>query len=583
MPKPAAAPEQKQTAPSFAKGLFTGTIDESLIHPFPALEAEEQESLDLVLETFHRFAADKLDGARFDHEMEIPREIIHQLGELGVLGFTVPEAYGGYGFSTGAYCRLMEAVCRYCASTATVVGGHQSIGIKGILLYGTEEQKKEFLPRMASGEWIGAYALTEPGSGSDAAAMASRAVYDKQDDVWVLNGRKQWITNGGFSEVFTVFARTDVPGETKPTKTVSCFLVKRELAGVSTTPPMHKMGIRGSNTVDVVFDNVRVPAAHLLGEPGAGFKMAMEILNTGRLSLAAGCIGSAKEMIDLSVKHALERKAFGTTISQFEMIRRKFAEMMAETYAAESMVYLTTGLCDRGGMDFSVESAMSKIFASEVLWRVANHAVQINGGNGYMSEYPFERFLRDARINLIFEGTNEILRHYVALAGMQKPGEALREVGKAMKEPIGNIGVITGEAARRLKRAVATPRLQRVHAALADEAELAAQWTQRLAITVESAILEHRRDIVQREYVQERIADAAMDLYAMLATLSRTTARLEKAGEEKASREVKLARLFCRQAWRRVRRNLVQVESNDDALLDQVSDIAYGGPGYALG
>jgi acyl-CoA dehydrogenase family protein 9 len=247
------------------------------------------------------------------------------------------------------------------------------------------------------------------------------------------------------------------------------------------------------------------------------------------------------------------------------------------------MVYLTTGLCDRGGMDFSLESAMSKIFASEVLWRVVNHAVQINGGNGYMSEYPFERFLRDARINLIFEGTNEILRHYVALAGLQKPSEALREVGKAIKEPIGNIGLLTGEAARRLKRVMATPKMERMHAALAAESELAAQWTQRLGVAAEGALQEHRRDIVQREYVQERIADAAMDLYAMLATLSRTTARLQAVCEEKASREVKLTRLFCRQAWRRVRRNLVQVESNDDALLDEVSDVAYADQGYALG
>ena len=573
----------KTAPPSFARGLFMGHVDESLIFPFPHLGAEEKESLDLVLESFTRFAKDRLDGARFDREMEMPLQIIRDLGELGVLGITVPETYGGFGFSTGAYCRIMEVVCRYCAATATLVGGHQSIGIKGIILFGTEEQKKEFLPRMASGEWVGAYALTEPGSGSDAAAMQTKAVYDKAADVWRISGRKQWITNGGYAQVFTVFARTEGVGDGKPTKSISCFLVPRDLPGVSTTPPMHKMGIRGSNTVDVVFDNVPVPARNLLGKPGSGFKMAMEILNTGRLSLAAGCVGAAKEMIDRSVAHAVERRAFGHTISEFEMIRGKFAGMMADTYAAEAMVYLTTGLCDRGGMDFSLESAMCKVFASEALWRTVNHAVQINGGNGYMSEYPFERYLRDARINLIFEGTNEILRHYVALAGMQQPGETLKEVGRALKEPVGHIGLLTDFAAQRIKRAVHTPKLDQVHPALEAEAERVSQWTQNLASFVESALRSHGRDIVEREYIQERVADSAIDLYAMLALLSRTTARIEAAGVDASEREIRLTQLFIRQAWRRVRRNLAQIDSNDDELTTAVAASACADGGYRLG
>ncbi|MFQ5719822.1 MAG: acyl-CoA dehydrogenase family protein [Acidobacteriota bacterium] len=582
----ATAPPVNQKAtekPSFAKGLFLGAIDESLVFPYPTGVAEERESLEMILAEFSRFAADRLDGARYDREMEIPQETIRELADLGILGFTVPEEYGGIGFSTGAYCRLMEQVCRHCAATATVVGGHQSIGIKGILLFGNEEQKKEFLPRLASGEWIGAYALTEPGSGSDAAAMTTRAVHDAGDDVWVLNGRKQWITNGGFAEVFTVFARTEIPGETRPTRTVSCFLVKRDLGGVSTTPPMHKLGIRGSNTVDVVFDNVRVPAAHLLGRLGGGFKMAMEILNTGRLSLAAGCVGACKEMIDLSVAHAKERKAFGQTIAEFEMIRRKFAAMMSETYAAESVVYLTTGLCDRPGLDFSLESAMSKVFASEVLWRVVNHAVQINGGNGYMSEYPFERFLRDARINLIFEGTNEILRMYTALAGLQRPGEALKEVGRALREPLGNIGTLTEFATHKIKQAVAPQKIEGAHPVLKEEADLISEWTARFAAGVERALRDHGKKIMEREYVQERIANAGIDLYAMIATVSRTTSKLTDGGEEAAAREVKLTRLFCRQAWRRMRRHLTQIEKNDDALTTEISDVAYADDGYKVG
>ncbi|MFQ5669348.1 MAG: acyl-CoA dehydrogenase family protein [Acidobacteriota bacterium] len=558
MTRSAPAPEKPQAVkPSFASGLFRGSISEALIFPFPRLEPDEEESLGLVLESFTRFARDKLDGARFDREMAIPMEIIHELGKLGVLGFTLPEEYGGAGFSTGAYCRLMEAVCRYCAATATVVGGHQSIGIKGILMYGTEEQKREFLPRMASGEWIGAYALTEPGSGSDAAAMSTRAVHKAGDDVWVLNGRKQWITNGGFSEVFTVFARTEIPGETRPARTISCFLVRRNLEGVSTTPPMHKMGIRGSNTVDVVLDNVHVPGNCLLGRPGAGFKMAMEILNTGRLSLAAGCIGSSKQMIDLSVAHALERRAFGRPISEFEMIRQKFAAMMSETYAAESMVYLTTGLCDRGDLDFSLESSICKIFASETLWRVVNHATQIAGGNGYMSEYPYERFLRDARINLIFEGTNEILRHHVSLAG--------------------------AGAARSLERSGRPQDLEKVYPALREEARDAVIWTERFAAGVQKALAAHGSALAEREYVQKRLADTAIDLYGILAVLSRTTRLLDAGAGEGGERETDLTRLFCRQAGKRIQENLARVDRNDDELLDRVSDSLYRERGYRLG
>jgi acyl-CoA dehydrogenase family protein 9 len=553
MSSAAESPAQKKSVPSFAHGLFAGRIDEDLIFPFPQLDSEEAEALEMVLGEFHRFAADKLDGDAFDKQMAIPPEIITQLSELGVLGFTVPEEYGGSGFSTGAYCRLMQAVCRYCASTATVVGGHQSIGIKGIVMFGTEEQKQEFLPRMATGEWIGAYALTEPGSGSDAAAMTTKAVYDPADDVWVINGSKQWITNGGYGKVFTVFARTETEPTDKPTQAISCFLVKRELEGVSTTPPMHKMGIRGSNTVDVVLDNVRVPARHLLGERGAGFKMAMEILNTGRLSLASGCIGSAREMIDASVKHALERKAFGQTISQLEMIRHKFAEMMAETYAAESMVYLTTGLCDRGGLDFSIESAMTKTFATEVLWRVVNHAVQINGGNGYMSEYPFERFLRDARINTIFEGTNEIMRLYICMAGIRS---ATGGGGEAV--------------------------MSRVHPRLADLARQAARMTGEFTAAAAAVQKKYGRELPQRGYVQVRVADAAIDLYALLSVLSRATANLERDGEEGAARDITLANLFARQAGHRFDLNMELLRGAEDDLLTAASEVAYQDRGYHL-
>ncbi|MFQ5700375.1 MAG: acyl-CoA dehydrogenase family protein, partial [Acidobacteriota bacterium] len=419
------------------------------------------------------------------------------------------------------------------------------------------------LPRCASGETIAAFCLTEPSSGSDAANISSRARFDEASGSWILNGTKQWITNGGIADLFTVFVQTET---TKKERAMTAFLLRRGTPGLSAGKPEKKMGLRGSSTTDVIMENVRVDPRDMLGERGAGFKIAMEILNQGRLSLAAACAGPSRALIASSAEFAKNRRAFDQSVADFEMIKGKFAEMVLDTYALESVVAVTTHLAERG-WDFSLESALCKILASEAMWRTVNHAVQINGGAGYMREYPFERALRDARINPIFEGTNEILRLFVALAGMQGPGRTLKEVGRALAAPLAGLGVLKEYAAHKIRRVIGAEKLTFAPPELHEPAGRVEQFVAQFASTVEAALKRHGREILKREYIQERIADAAVDLYAMICCLSR-------AATAGAADHHLAASAFCERAWRRLRRNLRQVETNSDAATTAVADLA---------
>ncbi len=569
-PAAAAAPA------SFMKSLFSGRLEAGMVFPYPRQDAEDRETLNLVLESFRAWARERLDGAAIDKAAVFPEAQVRELKELGLLGLTIPEEYGGGGLSITSYCRLMEEICHFCAATCTIVGAHLGIGSKGILLHGSETQKRRWLPAVAKGDLLCAYALTEPDSGSDAASLKTRAVWDEARQVYVLTGGKRFITNGGKAGLFTVFARMQVGGEDR----ISAFVVTRDLPGVSTGKEEDKLGLKGSSTTDLYLENVPVPKDNLLGEPGRGFKYAMEILNDGRVSLAAGAVGGAKEMIDRSVEYAKQRRQFERPIAEFEMIRDKVAEMMTGTYAAESMVYLTTGLAERGDVDYSIESALCKIFSSENAWRVVNHAVQIAGGNGFIKEYPYERYLRDCRINMIFEGTNEILRAFVTLAGIQKLGEELKKVGRALSDPISQIGVLSDFALKKIRQAITDEQFPDIHPLLQKTAVRAAHYAEALSTTAEAALREHGKVILEREFIQERLSESAGDLYALIACLSRANTRIREDGTDKAKRDILLTRTFGNAAWRRIRRRLHQVTHNQDRNLVRVSDVAYDQNGF---
>jgi acyl-CoA dehydrogenase family protein 9 len=566
---------------SFMKSLFFGLLRPELVHPFPRQTEEERETTRMILESYREFAEAHLDGGRFDREHAVPKEIREQLAELGILGLTIPEEHGGAGLGYTTYCRVMEETNRHCASTAVILGGHQSIGIKALLLHGNETQKREWLPKLATGEWMAAYALSEPQAGSDPASLQTRA--DEQPDgSYLLTGQKIWCTNGGFAEFVTVFAKTDDgAGGLK----VTCFVVTpAEMAhGFRRGAEEKKLGLRGSSTTQLFFDQCRVPASSILGEKGKGLKVAFEVLNYGRTSLAAGCAGASKRVLEEAARHARERVQFGRPIADFELVQEKLAEMASDIYSVETIAYLTTAMADRGEDDFSLEAAACKVFATEAHWRVANHGVQIAGGIAYVEEYPYERFLRDARINMIFEGTNEILHHFIAMNGLKAPGQALAELGRATQD-FGPGTLFDYAHAHFPSTAGDGSRFPGVSEELAEEVHEAEQAVRILGDETAAALVAHGRAIADRELVQERLAQAAMNLYVAFACLSRCDAGLRSGGLDARSDETAVARRAIRDALARTRRSLAAMGSNDDDLTRRVAKIATAqGDGWAFG
>lgn len=363
---------------------------------------DEQKMLRQMVREFTN-AEIKPIARRIDEEERIPVELINKLKELGILGAAFPAEYGGGGFGEVGYCLMQEEIGRGCLSTATFIGAHQSIGTNAIYLGGSEFLKKKYVPPMAEGKLIGAFALTETLAGSDSFNLRTKARRDGEN--WILNGEKIWITNGSLADVISVFARTE--------KGITGFVVETKWPGFSAGPPEKKMGIRGSVTAPITFENVRVPKENMIGDDGRGFLVAMKTLDAGRLGLGAACLGAAKELLELSTRYAKERKQFDVTISQFEAIQFMLAEMATTIYTMDSIIYRTAAAYD-AGKPISRQSAIVKLFCSEGLCKVADRAVQIHGGMGYSRELPIERFYRDARINPIFEGTNEIQKIVIA-------------------------------------------------------------------------------------------------------------------------------------------------------------------------
>ena len=565
--------KKDKTDVSFMKSLFAGVIDQETIFPYPKLPQDEQENLDMILQAWNEFAKDAVDSPQIDRDKKIPKEVLQGMAELGFFGLSIPEQYGGAGLSETAYCRVFEEVCNYDASLAVTLGAHASIGTNGLLLYGTEKQKQKYLPKLASGEWIAAFALTEPGAGSDAAGIQSKAVLNDKKTHFILNGGKMWISNGSISDLWTVFAKTDVIEDGVIKEKISAFLVEAKWPGCSAGKPEDKFGIRGSDTTALNFDNVQVPVENLLGPLGKGFKVAMETLNVGRLGLAAGNVGGCKLLTQMAADYAKNRKQFGQSIAEFEIIKDKIANMAADAYAAESMVYLTSALADRHTVDYSLESAISKVFASEALWRAANEAMQIAGGNGYSTEYPFGQIVRDARINLIFEGTNEILRAFTALAGMQGPGEYLKKIGKALRDPIKGFGLLTEFAVQKVRDVVTKDTLKNIAPELKEQAERFNDFADELQSNVEKVLMKYGKEIIHHEFIQQRIANMAIDLYGMAAVISRVNTKIKDG--KSAVQEMPLVQLYCDAAWRRVRREARQIENNLDKQRRQACDLIY--------
>ena len=514
---------------------------------------EEQRWIEESAATFvEREVLPRIDA--IDHqEPGVMPALVKQAGEQGLLMIDVPEQYGGaeLGLLTSA---LVAAQMRE-ASFSVAFGAHTTIGTLPIVYYGTEEQKQKYLPKLASGEWIAAYALTEPGVGSDAMGLTTRAELSPDGKHYILNGTKQWISNAGFADLMVVFARI---GNERP----SAFIVETTWPGISTGPEERKMGIKGSSTRQVYFEDARVPVENLLGELHKGYKIAFNILNIGRLKLGAGSVGGARSALGLAAAYTVERKAFGKFLHEFGMIKKKLARMAAETYAAESEVFRTaaniaqaqksagadTETVFKAIEEYAIEASIAKVHGSEVLAGVVDEGVQIFGGYGFMQEYPIEKAYRDARIQRIFEGTNEINR--LVASGTLFRRAMAGKVDLMTKYPQAEGYLKAGQAPDRAGENVPAELRNAVNAL-----ERAKDATIYAAIPV---AMKYMQALEQEQEFIEYLANLLIELYAVDSALARAIKAVER-GDENSATHVKLAQLATWLAFSRIHSNLDQM------------------------
>jgi len=574
---------------SFTRGIFSGVVLDSLLFPYPRplheRNADEARTVRRLIKGLREMEGTLIDSAKFDEEETIPENVIRAIGDLGMLGLTIPRKYGGLELSSSAYARVFETLSAIDGSLAVLVGVHCGLGSKAIVLHGSDQQKERYLPPLARGDFLAAYALTEPDVGSDAQNIKTTATLSKDGSRWRLNGEKIWIGNGHRAGVIATFAQAFVQRRGESVQRMTAFLIRPDMPGFRGVGAVKKLGIRGSTQAELRYDGLEVPADHLLGAVGRGFGVAVHVLNAGRLTLAAGCTGGTKRTLKQMTSYAEERVQFGHPLADFEITQRKLARMASEIYASDSMLGILASLVDRGDIDFSLEAACAKVFASEMVWRAADDMVQLAGGRGYVKPYPYERILRDSRINRIFEGANEVLRLFIALNGVQAPAEALKEVGSALRRPLRNLGLLGGYATSRVKlRLGQTSTLDiDIHERLAKHKDYFEKHVAELGAGTDRAIVRHREKIVDSQLLLERLANMAIDLFATASVIARTQSLIDERGVDACEREIDLCDLFCVEAGRRFRANRNLLDARADEVDDRRRSVASSvreGKGY---
>jgi alkylation response protein AidB-like acyl-CoA dehydrogenase len=562
----------------FANGLFFGRYNASQIHPYPEIRPEERDKVARAVSEVRRFCDEHIDAAAIDRKAEIPTEVVHGLGDIGVLGMTVPEEYGGRGMSQLGYLKVMELIGGHDAAVTVFVNAHHSIGIRALVLYGTEEQKRRYLPELVTGRKLAAFALTEPEAGSDAANVETTATPTPDGQAYILNGTKRYITNGGIAEVLTVMARTPVAGSTE-TK-VSAFIVTPDMPGFKVLEKrMEKVGIRGTATGRMAFENVRVPAGNVLGQVGRGLQIALNALNYGRITFGAGCTGMAKVCLELAATYAKKRRQFKQHLSEFELVKKKLAYMAAHAFAMEATVSQCAAPIDRGA-DIKLETAMLKVWSTDALWIIVNDALQIYGGKGFFCDEPLERMMRDARLNMIGEGANDVLRCFIAMVGMKPVIDQLLGVRNALTNPL-KWSTLLSFGGKRLgaQLRLTAPEVSVQSDRLKVHAGALSKRLREFGLAVQSSLFKHREAIVDRQYVLERLSDAVCELYASGCTLSRVDHLLAQGNGNPAELEadVLTGTYFLRLADQRVRHSLAALTDNNDDETTATADAVLKG------
>jgi alkylation response protein AidB-like acyl-CoA dehydrogenase len=528
----------------------------------------------LIAQTAEEFSVNEIvpNIEKMEHkDFSVTRDLLKKAGELGLSSVEIPEAYGGLEMDKVTAAVIADHIAKY-AGFATTWGGHTGIGTLPIVYFGTEEQKKKYLPRLAAGEIVGAYALSEASSGSDALNCRARAELSKDGKHYILNGEKMWITNAGFADLFTVFAKVD--GEK-----FTAFLVEKTFPGFSVGAEEHKMGIRGSSTCPIILNECKVPVENVLGEIGKGHVIAFNILNVGRFKLGAMCVGGARVALENAIGYARQRKAFGKVIADFGLVREKLANMAVGVYTGEALVYRTVGMMDvaLGEIDksssnaaqetrkaieeYAVECSIIKVWGSEMVDYVVDETVQIYGGYGFVEEYPAERAYRDARINRIFEGTNEINRLIITGFLLKRAMSGQLPLMPAIKKLMDEV--------------LAGPSLgEEIEGPLADERKLVAQAKKLGLFAAGAATQKYMQAIQDQQEVMGAIADMTIETYAMESAVLRTQKLVERNGEGAAALPIAMTRVYLASAMEKIEaaaRKVIAAVAEGDMLRTQLA------------
>lgn len=573
-----------------AKNLFWGRFREDLMLPYPQQPADEKAECDALVARVEDYLKNEHPSIRIDQEQEIPRETIDRLFELGVLGMTIPKEFGGLGMGITSYNRILETIGKYCGSTAVLVSAHQSIGCKAVMLFGTDEQKQRWLPKLAQ-EWLSAFCLSEPNVGCDAGGQETRCELSEDGEHYILNGEKKWATSGAISGLFTVMSKQNIGGKDK----VTALVCHPDMPGIDIFQKNRsKCGIRGTWQARIRFKDVKVPKENLLHKEGRGLNVALTCLNYGRCTLSAGMLGGAKRAMDQGIRWAQTRYQFNAPLADKDLVKQHIASMSALTYAMDSMLYMTTGMLDRHDEDIMVETAMCKVFCSEMGWRTVNSAVQIMGGESYMTENEVERIFRDSRINIIVEGSNDLMWSFIFGYGGKQLGEAMLgiklKVDWDKEEGFGqNLSRIIPNLMqpKTLKAAVPlgaqvflgirpkAPSITKVHASLKPQADRLAKLIREHSHQFKITSKRYDAELVSRQVPQSRLALNAIYLHAFGCTLSRLDKDIRdgKTGPEMDRNKAAAAHFFdLAEQW--IQANWRELYENADDTLFAAADAA---------
>ncbi len=580
----------------FVKNLFWGNFREDLVLPYPVYPPAEKEECDRLLARLDEYLRNEHPSIEIDQNEEIPRWVIDRLFDLGVLGMTIPKEYGGLGFGITSYNRVLERIGRSDGSTAVLVSAHQSIGCKAVMLFGTEEQKARWLPGMAS-KWVSAFCLSEPNVGSDAGGQETRCQLSEDGEHYIINGEKKWATSGALAGLFTVVSKQKMvdPKTGEESDKVTALVCTPDMEGIEIySKNRSKCGIRGTWQGRIRFHNVKVPKANLLHQEGRGLNVALACLNYGRCTLSAGMLGGARAAMDQGIKWSQTRYQFGRPLSDFELVRTRVAHMAALTYAMDAVLYMTTGMLDRKDEDIMLETAACKVFCSEMGWRAVNDAVQIMGGESYMTENEIERIFRDSRLNLIVEGSNEVMQSFIFAYGGKRLAEAMIGVlGVITRDKDESFGAFAGRGLKSLGKPGfmklslglgrevilgirrGAPKIDRVHQSLRGEADRLARLTRDLSFQFKRASYRYKEAMVTRQAVQARLADVAILLYGYACTLAKLDQDLRTGGSGVAfERDHDAARHFFDLAAEEIEERFRQLLTNTDDSMLKAADAA---------